>query len=1306
MTESKKVHKIKHLHYNFPIHDSITNSNKSKLPDTFFNSTFSIPKKLNNLISTKNLSNKNDNTFTLFFDSGSYCNFISKNLVDKLKLKIHNTIKSIKIHGISGSTLINKFTFLHFQFKVCINNKPYIVTFKEKFLITSKIPTDILLGNKFLFKFQLHFNYKNNFIYSSLNLNKFKNKISSPNCLQPYKINYSNKFNENKNSSAFSSTNYASKNNNFNANIEYNHRKNYSHNNSNNLKYKYHSNSRDKISLISRKFYHNFLTNSSQKSKNFKSKNLPCVTHNFRKFKHKKFKKKFLKSKSRNFNFNYFIHSFLSNYDDDNFSDDEDDNEEDFKLEDIPEPYRDLAAVFSKVKADKLPPHRLTDCKIVLQKDATLHYGPVYPMSEEESKVLKEYLDDMLKKKFIRPSESPAGYPVLFQKKKDGSLRLCVDYKKLNAVTIRNSYPLPLIPDIIERVKGAKFFTKLDLRSAYNLIRIREGDEYKTAFRTKYGHFEYLVMPFGLRNAPATFQAFINSVLRPFLEKFVILYLDDILIFSDSLENHIKHVRLVLKKLLDNNLFAKLKKCEFHQPKVEFLGHILSGQGISTDPKKIKSVEEWPTPTCVKDVQRFIGLCNFYRRFVKDFATIAKPLHNLTKKDSKFIWDEKCNNSFLALKKSLTSSPTLLHPDPSKPFIVECDASNYAIGAILSQRDDENKLHPVAYYSRSLNNAELNYPITEKELLAIKAAFSTWRHLLLGAKYQITVFTDHKNLLYTLGGKVGNQRQHRWHLFFQAYNFQLIYRQGRKNGKPDSLSRRPDYEKNIPEPLPEHILDIKNVSSTPCYIGIVGSLIDQIIENYNGDETADNIKLYFSPNNANQGYFYRPFRKMEKFKINNNMILYNNLIYVPEKLRLDILTRYHDKPTAGHLGIRRTEELITRNFWWPKIHQDVVSFVNSCEQCSRNKVSRHKKYDLLRPLEVPDRPWKSIEIDFLCGLPESKKYSVIMVVVDRFSKMIHLIPFKEIPSAQETAKAFLKNIFKLHGLPVDIYTDRGSQFTSALWIEIMEKLRVTPKIATTDHHETVGQVERCNSFIEQYLRCYSRTFFHDDWAEWLHLAEFVYNNTVHESTKQTPFFINYGFHPPMDEVFLFQGSDSNFRYIADVGKNFLLVKDVLLRSQDLYKRAADKKRIIAPELNEGQKVWIHAPPVFATTENAKLAPRKYGPYKILEVLANGNYKLDISNSPFPKHHPVFHISELEPYIQTPDKFKNRNKYKETNAEIVEIGDFRTNYKEKRYEYKIRYRHRLSWHWVPATVIESDPRYQDLLIQFNKSIRKH
>jgi len=1201
-------------------------------------------------------------------DSGSFCNFITEELVKTLKLKKYNLKSKILVKGISGDTTqIKNYVWLKFQIKINENKRVYFKNFREKFLISNCIPTKLLFGNQFMRKFNIHYDYDKNFLYSYLN-SHFYNKINK---------------NTNKNPQYYSRFNSVIKR----------FLKNY---------------------FLKHKFIKKFnYTKNSKNFKNFNQNKLNFKLNKYKKFLHKKFNfltnKIFFKLKNNHqnkkykinnkFNYNYLIYSFLTNKE--NYEEDI----EDIKIENIPLQYRDLAVVFSKKEADKLPPHRLTDCKIVLEKDASLHYGPIYPLSEEENKVLKEYIEENLKKGFIRPSESPAGYPVLFQKKKDGSLRLCVDYKKLNAVTIRNSYPLPLINDIIEKVKGAKYFTKLDLRSAYNLIRIKEGDEYKTAFRTKYGHYEYLVMPFGLKNAPATFQSFINSVLRPYLEKSVILYLDDILIYSEDLEEHHKQVRSVLQTLINNNLYAKLEKCEFDKEKVEFLGYILSGDGVSTDPKKIKSIEEWPTPKNIKEVQRFLGLCNYYRRFVKNFAKIAKPLHNLTRKNTKFIWDTNCGNSFKLLKSKLTTSPVLHHPDVTKPFIVECDASNYAIGAVLSQKDENNKLHPVAYFSRSLQGSEINYTITEKELLAIRDSFLTWRHLLLGAKHKITVYTDHRNLIYTLGGKVGNQRQHRWHLFFQEYDFQLIYRQGTKNGKPDSLSRRPDYMKNNEDIKPENILDIKNVKEVPCFIGIMSNLLEKIIDAIKEDATAEDIKLYFSENNVKNNYAYKPFRKMERFKIKDNIILYNNLIYIPESLRLEILEKYHEKPTSGHLGIRRTLELITRNFWWPKIHEDVTSYVNSCECCARNKVNRHRKYGLLQPLDTPDRPWKSIEIDFLCGLPYSKGYTVIMVVVDRFSKMIHLIPFKQIPDAKQTAKAFITNIFKLHGLPCDMYTDRGSQFTSALWKEVMEYLNIKSKIATTDHHETVGQVERCNSFIEQYLRAYSRSYYHDDWIEWIHLAEFVYNNSINESTKETPFFINYGFHPSMDEFFLLPDIDTNNKIIKDLSMNFNHIKDVLLRSKELYKIHADKKRMPPPIFKENDLVWIQAPPSLNIEDSSKLAPCKYGPYKVIDVLNNHNYKIDIKRSPFPKHHPIFHVSELEPFIPTPQKFLKRRTHDESVNDIIEISGFRTNYKKNQYEYRIRYKYRTAYNWVPSDEVENNPRNQNIYLQYLQNGRK-
>src|SRR5439155_16134980 len=272
----------------------------------------------------------------------------------------------------------------------------------------------------------------------------------------------------------------------------------------------------------------------------------------------------------------------------------------------IPDEYRDLAEVFSKAKSEELPPHRGSlDHAIPLEKDSKPVFGPIYNLSETELQVLKEYIDTNLRKRFIRPSTSPFGSPVLFVKKPDGSLRLCVDYRALNNITIKNRYPLPLISEMLDRFKGAKYFTKLDVREAFNRLRIKHGDEFKTAFHTRYGHFEYLVMPFGLCNAPGSFQAYINDVIREFLDKFAVAYLDDILIYSDSLEEHILHVRQVLKKLLEHGLFVKLEKCEFHVQKISFLGFVISPEGISMDPARISTISDWPVPHSFLDFKFF-----------------------------------------------------------------------------------------------------------------------------------------------------------------------------------------------------------------------------------------------------------------------------------------------------------------------------------------------------------------------------------------------------------------------------------------------------------------------------------------------------------------------------------------------------------------------------------------------------------------------------------------------------------------------------------------------------------------------------
>jgi len=389
----------------------------------------------------------------------------------------------------------------------------------------------------------------------------------------------------------------------------------------------------------------------------------------------------------------------------------------------IPKEYRDLTELFSQREADKLPPHRPYDHRIPLEPGTTPPFGTIYSMSPTELEVLRKYIEDHLQKGFIRHSQSPCGAPILFVKKADGSLRLCVDYRALNKITTKNRYPLPLIGELLDRISRAKFFTKFDVRDGYHRLRMAEGEEWKTAFRCRYGLFEYNVMPFGLCNAPGTFQHYMNDTFREFLDKFLIIYLDDLLIYSDTLAEHKKHVRMILERLQEAGLCLKPSKCQFHVQEVAFLGFVVGPKGVRMDPTKVEAITSWPAPRSVHDVRVFLGLANFYRRFIKNFSKMATPLTALLKKNRRFRWTQEAQSSFDELKVAFTSAPILRHFNPSLPTVVEADASDYAQGGVISQRDPETgELHPIAFWSRKFNPAELNYEIYDKEML------QSWRH--------------------------------------------------------------------------------------------------------------------------------------------------------------------------------------------------------------------------------------------------------------------------------------------------------------------------------------------------------------------------------------------------------------------------------------------------------------------------------------------------------------------------------------------------------------------------------------------------
>ncbi len=478
-------------------------------------------------------------------------------------------------------------------------------------------------------------------------------------------------------------------------------------------------------------------------------------------------------------------------------------------LTNVPSDYHDLQQVFSKTFASSLPPHRPYDCAKDLLPGATLPAKRLYNLSKPEREAMEKYITESVAAGIIRPSSSPVGAGFFFVEKKDKTLRPCIDYTGLNEITVKNKYPLSLLDSAFSPLHTACVFSKLDLRNAYRLVRIKEGDEWKTAFNTHLGHFEYLVMPFGLTNAPAVFQCLVNDVLRDLLDKTVFVYLDDILIFSSSMEEHISHVQDVLKRLLENKLYVKAEKCEFHVPSVSFLGFVVEKGQLRPDPSKVEAVKDWPVPTTRKQLQRFLGFANFYRRFVRNYSLLAAPLTHLTSPKISFTWSSVEQTAFDKLKNMFVNAPVLVHPDPEQQFVVEVDASDSGVGAVLSQHlPTDNKLHPCAFFSRRLTPAESNYDVGNRELLAVVLALQEWRHWLEGAAHPFIVWTDHKNLAYLRTARRLNSRQARWALFLGRIHFTITYHPGSRNTKPDALSRQFALEGGNPRRRPSWILNV------------------------------------------------------------------------------------------------------------------------------------------------------------------------------------------------------------------------------------------------------------------------------------------------------------------------------------------------------------------------------------------------------------------------------------------------------------------------------------------------------------------
>ncbi|GJZ21127.1 putative reverse transcriptase domain-containing protein [Tanacetum coccineum] len=722
----------------------------------------------------------------------------------------------------------------------------------------------------------------------------------------------------------------------------------------------------------------------------------------------------------------------------------EEDKSEGKQLKDVPI-VRDFPEVFPE-DLPGLPPARPVEFQIDLIPGAAPVARAPYRLAPSEMKELSEQLQELSDKGFIRPSSSPWGAPVLFVKKKDGSFRMCIDYRELNKLTVKNRYPLPRIDDLFDQLQGSSIYSKIDLRSGYHQLRVREQDIPKMAFRTRYGHYEFQVMPFGLTNAPAVFMDLMNRVCKPYLDKFVIVFIDDILIYSKDKKEHEEHLKAILELLKKEKLYAKFSKCEFWIPKVQFLGHVIDSRGIHVDPAKIESIKDWASPKTPTEIRQFLGLAGYYRRFIEGFSKIAKSMTKLTQKGIKFDWGEKEENAFQLIKQKLCSAPILALPEGSEDFVVYCDASHKGLGAVLMQREKV-----IAYASRQLKIHEKNYTTHDLELGSVVFALKIWRHYLYGTK--CTVFTDHKSLQHILDQKELNMRQRRWLELLSDYDCDIRYHPGKANVVADALSRKERIEPlrvralvmTIGLDLPKRILEAQIEALKP--------------ENLENEDVGGMIRKDI------------PKEKLEP-RADGTLCLHGRS-WLPcyGDLRSVIMHESHKSKYSIHPGSEKMYQDMKKLYWWPNMKADIATYVSKCLTCARVKAEHQRPSGLLVQPAIPEWKWDNITMDFITKLPKSSQgFDTIWVIVDRLTKSAHFLPIRENDPLDKLARLYLNRIVARHGIPVSIICDRDGRFTSNFWKSFQKALGTDISMSTAYHPKTNGQSERTIQIIEDMLR--------------------------------------------------------------------------------------------------------------------------------------------------------------------------------------------------------------------------------------------
>ena len=795
---------------------------------------------------------------------------------------------------------------------------------------------------------------------------------------------------------------------------------------------------------------------------------------------------------------------------------------------------------------------------------------PIRRIPHALQETVKLEVKKMLKDGVIRESNSPWSSPIVMIKKKDGSWRFCVDFRKVNSMTQKDAYPLPRIDETLEALTGSQFFTTLDLASGYWQVEMEEADRKKTAFSTCEGHFEFNVMPFGLTNAPATFQRLMECVLAGLTYEQCLIYLDDIVVFSVTFDQHLERLKMVFHHLAEAGLKLKPSKCHFAKSEIRYLGHIVSRQGIQADPDKTSAMISFPVPSDIKELRQFLGLTNYYRRFIKGYSSIAEPLHKLTRKtEGGFKWNSECQNAFQHLKHLLVSPPILAYPQFQLPFVVASDASGCAIGAVLSQ-EHEGEEKVIAYWSCQLSKAERNYSTIEREALAVVAAVKEFFSYLYGKSFNL--LTDHNPLTSLRGLKDTGGRITRWLLFLQQFDIAIKYRAGKSNGNADGMSRRRPDEEKLP------------VVNDGVFVNGITCLGDQV--RLKREQAADEFTSKIV--RAIENGMSPPDEKWSKFFLEDGVLCRHaksvknpkTQTVIPKSLRALVFELLHSK--SGHLGVHKTLEKVKERFFWPGYEQDIREAVKKCEACQRRNT----------PVPVPqaplgtiksEYPFQRLSWDIMGPLPATScgnKY--ILVVTDLFSKWVEAFPLA-VTDSITLARILTDEVICRYGVPESLHSDQGANFVSEVMQSLCAQLGIKRTQTSAYHPEGNGQVERFNRTLEAMLSKVVEEH-QKDWDCHLQKVLFAFRTAVHESTGYTPLFVMSGRSPNLPIDVLLGRAQTQGQELPDYVRKtqsslksaFSVVRQRLHKAHQRQKQLKDQA-IAGDAFQVGDRVWLFVP---------------------------------------------------------------------------------------------------------------------------------